>query len=1108
MAGLTASASASGSPAKRERSGSRAAGCVPANLLCEYLVNPLGIDETESRLSWELKPVHPETRGLRQTAFQILAASEPALLAQDRGDLWDTGEIASDQSLHVAYAGKPLRSRMRCFWKVRVWDQDGSRSAWSEPALWTMGLLKPDEWGGFWIGADEPVAAPAPWFPGAQWIWYPEGNPRENAPLGHCYFLCDFELPDGGTIASADLYSIADGRCAALMNGKPAGEGGPVRTDDCWKKPEPLDVRTLLHAGHNLLALEAENTARTPWVPGHKLSQPAPNPAGLIAILKVRFENGLEWSLPSSRNWRVARMVEPGWAERSGAEGNWRSAVELGPFGIAPWDKVSPEEFRQLPGRMLRREFEIRGNPRSATAYICGLGYYELYLNGRRVGDHVMDPVLSDYEKKAHYVSFDVTENLRLGRNAAGILLGNAAFFSYRKNVPAPFRTFGYPKALLNIRITFEDGSFQDVVTDGDWKATADGPIRANNEYDGEIYDARREQPGWAESGFNAAGWQPVQLVEAPGGKLVAQMLEPLRVTETLRPVAITEPRTGVFVVDFGQTFNGWVRLSVSGPAGATIRLRRAGILRADGTTRKDDSRSALMTDVYILSGRGQETWSPRFTSQGGRYVEVTGFPARPQIENFEGLVVHTAMEPAGTFECSNTLVSQLFQVMRRTQRIEARGVPLDCSTRDERMPWISEHHGMDGHGYTYRVAAMYANWLDDIRISQRPNGSIPNVAPSFWTFGEGVVWPVTLIYLPHWFHRFYGDRRALERNYPAMKRLVRFMQDKYLKTDGTIDYNDNGDWLDATSIDGLVPDEGRSHPFVGATPQPLISTAFFYFYCTILERHARMLGRMEDAGFFSDLGARVREGFNRRFFNPGANSYERATQTSYVLPLAFGLVPEDRRAAVAQNLADDILLKHKGHTTCGFMGVQWLLTVLSETGHHDAAWSVITRTERPSWGYMLAKGSTTMWERWDHDTADPTMTGESQYFLGADIAGWLFRALAGINPDAAQPGFKHIVLRPMPVADLSWAKASLRSLYGRVESAWRIAGGRITWDIAVPPNTTATAFVPTTAAATVSESGDPAAQSKGVRLVRSEERAAVYHVAPGTYRFQAEWKP
>ena len=218
--------------------------------------------------------------------------------------------------------------------------------------------------------------------------------------------------------------------------------------------------------------------------------------------------------------------------------------------------------------------------------------------------------------------------------------------------------------------------------------------------------------------------------------------------------------------------------------------------------------------------------------------------------------------------------------------------------------------------------------------------------------------------------------------------------------------------------------------------------------------------------------------------------------------------MPEDRRAAVAQNLADDILLKHKGHTTCGFMGVQWLLTVLSETGHHDAAWSVITRTERPSWGYMLAKGSTTMWERWDHDTADPTMTGESQYFLGADIAGWLFRALAGINPDAAQPGFKHIVLRPMPVADLSWAKASLRSLYGRVESAWRIAGGRITWDIAVPPNTTATAFVPTTAAATVSESGDPAAQSKGVRLVRSEERAAVYHVAPGTYRFQAEWKP
>jgi alpha-L-rhamnosidase len=709
---------------------------------------------------------------------------------------------------------------------------------------------------------------------------------------------------------------------------------------------------------------------------------------------------------------------------------------------------------------------------------------------------------MSYYQKKIHYVAFDVTSHLRQGRNAAGMVLGNGPFFAYRKKTVFPeFRTFGYPKALASIRLDYDDGSFEDIVTDADWKITIEGPLRANNEYDGEIYDARREQRGWSEPGFDDSAWRRVQLVDSPGGKLRAQMLEPQRVTQTLRPMAITEPRSGVFVVDFGQVFNGWVLLKVSGPAGTEVHLRRAGILRADGTVREVNSRSALMTDVYILSGRGQEVWTPRFTSQGGRYVQVTGFPGRPSTENFEGLVIHTDMQPAGSFECSQDLITRLYQVMRWSQRIEARGVPLDVSSRDERMPWISEHHGMDGHGYPFRVAAMYSNWLEDLRLSQRADGSIPNVAPSFWTFGRGVVWPVTLIYLPHWFHLFYGDRRAVERNYASMKRLVRAIRDSFLKSDGTIDFNDHGDWLDVTTMD-----DGR--PTSGATPQPLISTAFFYFYCTILERHARLLGRGEDAAGFARLGENVREGFNRRFFDPAANAYEGRTQTSYVLPLAFGLVPQDRRAAVARNLAEDVLVKHDGHTTCGFMGVQWILTVLSETGHHDAAYRIMTRTKRPSWGYMVSKGATTMWERWDHDTADATMTAESQYFLGADIVGWLFRTLGGINSDAERPGFKHIILRPRPAAELRWVKTSFRSLYGLIVSEWEIEAGRIQWKVTVPPNTTATAFVPAADPTTVTESGKPTAQSEGVRFVRSEEGAAVYELASGTYRFCTQLHP
>jgi alpha-L-rhamnosidase len=712
---------------------------------------------------------------------------------------------------------------------------------------------------------------------------------------------------------------------------------------------------------------------------------------------------------------------------------------------------------------------------------------------------------MCEYDKKAVYVTYDLTGQVRQGRNAIGILLGNGPFFAYRKKVPTDFRNFGLPRALLNLRLEFEDGSTQDIVTDSDWKVTTAGPLRANNEYDGEIFDARMEQRGWDEPSFDDSGWRAASIMDPPGGRLVAMKREPMRVTESLRPVSIAEPQPGVWVVDFGQTYNGWVRLKVSGPSGTEVRFRRGGMLRDDGLIRPQDSRSALMTDIYILRGGGEEVWTPRLTSQGGRYLQVTGFPGRPAAENFEGLVLHNDMERTGAFECSSGLINRLCENMRWSQRIEARGVPLDISSRDERMPWISEHHGMDGHAYLYNVAAMYTNWVEDIRVAQRPDGSVGNVAPAFWPFGAGVVWPSTLIYLPHWFRLFYGDDRVIERSYSAMKRFVRWVRDRHLKADGTIDFNDHGDWLDATTMDGKIPDDGRQHPLMGATYQPLISSAFYYWYCRLLESHARRMRRGGDAADFSALGDKVREGFNRRFFDPAANTYQSRTQTSYVLPLAFGLVPEDRRAAVVENLARDVMVTHKGHTTVGFMGVQWILTVLSENGQHEAAYSIMTRKERPSWGYMVSKGATTMWERWNHDTADPGMTGESQYFLGADIVGWLFRSLAGINVDPERPGFRHLILRPLPVGDLRWVKASFRSMYGLIASHWEVAGGKLTWNVTVPPNTTATAWVPTTDPDSVTESGKPARAAEGVRFERAENRAAVFELKSGTYRFEAK---
>ena len=448
----------------------------PMDLRCEYLKNPLGIDRTAPRLSWKLQALPPAGRGLKQTAFQIQVAATQQALAGGRDDLWDSGEVDTEQSTQVAYSGKPLESRERCWWRVRIWDQKGRASEWSEPALWSMGLLHPSDWEGKWIGL-----------------------------------------------------------------------------------------------------------------------------------------NGGDQTLPSD-----------------------------------------PARSR-LPARMLRRQFEISKPVRRATVYVTGLGFFDLYLNGARVGDHIMDPALTEYSKLILYVTFDVTHQLMPGKNTLGVILGNGRFFAPRQGDkhPVRFRTYGYPELLLQLEIEYTDGTHQHVVSDGDWKVTADGPTRANNEYDGEEYDARMEQVGHDTSGGDSAHWAKVDIMSPPGGRLQAQMLEPTRITQVLKAVSIRETKPGTYLVDFGQNFYGQVRLRASAPAGTVVKMREAYSLNPDGSLRSQDNRSALATDTCIFKGVGVETWSPRFRGQGFRRVEVTGLPGKVTADQFEGLVVENQLDHVGEFECS-----------------------------------------------------------------------------------------------------------------------------------------------------------------------------------------------------------------------------------------------------------------------------------------------------------------------------------------------------------------------------------------------------------------------------------------------------------------------
>ena len=754
--------------------------------------------------------VRPESRGLAQLAYQILVAPSEALLLEDKGDLWDSGKVASSQSLHVAYGGKPLTSHDVCWWKVRVWDQDGNVSAWSSPARWTMGLLNASDWTARWIGRDsgEETDELVTLLKDAAWIWYPGGKSTVGAPIGTRYFRRSVNLPEGRRIRKAFLLATADDSFVAFVNGRSVGGG------QGWAEVKRLDVTGQLRPGLNTLAVAATN-APSPNV------APENNPAGLIGILKVEFEEGEPFAVPTDATWRAGEKETAGWEKDEFDDAGWKAAQHSASFGEAPWGKLAGPDHRRLPARMLRREFRVAGDLRRATASVCGLGFFDLHLNGRRISDQLMNPALTGYDRRVCYVTFDLTRDVQPGANAVGVVLGNGRYFAPRRSVPVPTRTYGYPKLLLQIRLEYADGSVENVVSDPDWRLTDNGPIRSNNEYDGEEYDARREMPGWSLPGFNDSAWEPASVVAPPGGTLEAQMIEPIRVCEVLKPVGLTNPRPGVFLVDFGQSYYGTVRLKVSGPAGTEVRIHTSFNVTPDGLLNAGNDRSALNTDVYTLKGQGVETWSPRFKGNATRYAQVEGFPGTPTADNFEGLVTHTDMEPVGRFTCSNPLINRIYLNARWGTRMQNRSVPMEPD-RDERMPW-SGHPAKtsESEGFAFNVARFYDHFLHNYRTHQGDDGSLQEILPPYWTFNsKDIIWPSVITVIPDWYYNFYGDLRPLADNYECMKRWVLFHQKAYQKPDYTIDYCNYGDWVDGSWIKDSADKR--------TTSRPLMSTAYY----------------------------------------------------------------------------------------------------------------------------------------------------------------------------------------------------------------------------------------------------------------------------------------
>lgn len=1061
-------------------------------LRCEHLVDPQGIDETAPRLSWQLAATNEKLRGQSQSGYRILVAKDLATLNTHQGDLWDSGRVVSDRSILIPYRGKRLDSHQECWWKVQVWDQEGKATAWSKPAHWSMGILTEADWQkADWIGLDDASEEGIEIVDVKQsnWLWYPEGNAAHDAPVATRYFRRTLTLPKGRKVKRAICFFAGDDQCVFYVNGAQVGVGlghpGLVG----------VNITQNLHLGDNALAAAATNMKAD--VPN--------NPGGWIGAVRVEFENGPALVIHSDKSWKCSKTVKEGWQSASWDGSDWGDAMELGQAGILPWGIPWKErwfsENRRLPGRYLRREFEThRGKKiRRVTANVCGLGFFDLHLNGARIGDHLMSPALTGYDKRVMLVTYDVTDRIKEGNNAIGIVLSNGRFFAPRSQVPMPMVTYGYPKALVKLNIDYQDGSKQTLLSDTAWKVTADGPLRASSEFDGEEFDASRAMPGWDSHTFDDSKWLPAQKVAAPLGAIESQMIEGIRVIERLTPTQVVEAKPGIWMVDFGQAFYGVVEMRVQGVAGTTVSMRTSFNVKPDGLLNYVNDRSALNTDKYTLAGGSPETWHARFRGNATRWVQVEGFPGTPTAENFSGLVTHTDHKQVGHFECSNPLINRIFQNAKWGTRLQNRSVPMEPD-RDERMPW-SGHPAKtsESEGWIFNVARFYSHFLKNYRMHQASDGSLQEILPPYWQFNsKDIIWPSVSTIIPDWYYNFYGDDRPLKDNYEMMKRFVEYHRLTNLKSDNTMDHCVYGDWVDTASI-------GDNSRNFGATSRPLMGTAYFYHNCRILQRAAKILGNSQDQETYGQLADRVQFGFNQRFFDSKTNQYESGTQCSYVLPLAFDLVPLENRKAVIQNLVDDIQVKHHGHTSVGLIGMQWQMQVLTDIGHPEVAYKIASQTARPSWGYMVEHGATTIWERWDTDTQDGGMNGESQKILSGNFEAWCFQTIGGINYDPNQPGFKHVILRPRIVGDLEWANATHDGPYGKISSQWEIKDGKLQWRISVPPNTTATVYVPTSQPSSVIESGEPIGSSKqGIESLGQAPDAVIYKIGSGSYVFSA----
>ncbi len=828
------------------------------DLRCENLPEPTCIDQVSPRLSWKTQA---SRTNWRQAGYRILVASSAENLKKGVGDLWDSGQVNSSESSHIAYHGKSLASNEQCFWKVQTWDGDGNRSAWSPNGTWEMGLLKPEDWGS------------------SEWI----GN----------------------------------------------GKSGP-----------------------------------------------------------------------------------------------------------APY---------------LRREFAITKSVKRARLFAAGLGYADIRLNGRPVaqsGNKIVErnPGYTSFDKRVLYVGYDVATYLKKGQNCMGAVLGSGWYDVHDVATwhfeNAPWR--GRPRTRVALFVEFQDGSTEQFVSNAGWK-TSVGPIRTDGIYTGETYDARKELTGWDHGGYDDTTWISATVLGNPKGELVASSCPPVAIGESIKPVAIHEPKPGVYIVDFGQNFSGHAQIKLTGSAGASVRMRYSERLDKDGMIERSQIEQFMdktnpvqpfQTDTYICKGKGQETWEQQFSYSGFRYMEVTGFPGVPTLENFRGRFAHTDLKDGGSFKCSNELLNKIQHSTRYSYLSNAQNIFTDCPQR-EKNGWTGDAQLAAEAGLmNFDSVTLYEKWLNDLADAQFKDGRNSIIVPTGgWGAGSShPAWDSAYPIIVDDLYHYTGDLTSVKKHYEHLKLYVAGLSAK--TKDGVIAFDSLGDWL----------------PWKTETPSQVTSTAFLYLDATIVAKFARLLGKENDAKKFETIAESTKKAFNDAYFDSAKGVYSNGSQAALSTALYFGLVPEDRRTLTFEALVKDV--ERQGHIDTGIIGAKNVLRVLSEGGRSDLAYKLVARKEIPGWGYWMEQGATTLWEDWK---------GESSlnHIMFGDVSNWFIQWLGGIGLDPKSPGFKHVIIRPQAVGDLTWVKATHISPYGEIRSSWAKKANRFMLSISIPPNCTATVMLP-----------------------------------------------